>query len=77
MSILEHEIARHRLAREPVDVVLAPDLRGIRSFEFHKAEQAIRAGREALEAKLPEIRALLPRRRAGKLARYFSLGSSS
>ena len=75
MSILEHEIARHRLASEPVDVVLAPDVRGIRSFEFHKAEQAMSAGREELAAKLPEIRALL-RRRVG-LARYFSLGSSS
>ena len=76
MSVLEHEIARHRLAHEPVDVVLTPDVRGIRSFEFHKAELAIAAGRSELEAKLPQIRALLPRKRAG-LRRYFSLGSSS
>ncbi|MFI5316127.1 MAG: patatin-like phospholipase family protein [Myxococcota bacterium] len=75
MSVLEHEIARHRLAHEPVDVVLTPDVRGIRSFEFHKAARAISAGRKELEAKLPEVRAAL-RKRAG-LARYFSLGSSS
>ena len=75
MSVLEHEIARHRLAHEPVDVILAPDVRGIRSFEFHKAAHAIGAGRKELEAKLPEIQAAL-RRRVG-LARYFSLGSSS
>jgi NTE family protein len=75
MSVLEHEIARHRLAREPVDVVLTPDLGGIRSFEFHKAARAVSAGRRELESKLPEIRTAL-RRRAG-LARYFSLGSSS
>jgi NTE family protein len=75
MSVLEHEIARHRLAREPVDVVLAPDVRGIRSFDFHKAARAIAAGRKELEEKLPEIQAAL-RKRAG-LARYFSLGSSS
>lgn len=75
MSVLEHEIARHRLAREPVDVVLAPDVRGIRSFEFHKAPRAIAAGRKELEAKLPEIRAALAKR--PRLARYFSLGSSS
>jgi NTE family protein len=75
MSVLEYEIARHRLAREPVDVVLTPELRGIRSFEFHKSERAIAAGRSELDAKLPEIRAVL-RKRAG-LARYFSLGSSS
>jgi NTE family protein len=75
MSVLEHEIARHRLAREPVDVVLTPDLGNIRSFEFHKAPRAVSAGRHELEAKLPEIKNAL-RRRAG-LARYFSLGSSS
>ncbi|HXX47731.1 MAG TPA: patatin-like phospholipase family protein [Myxococcota bacterium] len=75
MSVLEHEIARHRLAREPVDVVLAPDVRGIRSFEFHKAARAIAAGRKELEEKLPELRAAL--RKRGALARYFSLGSSS
>jgi NTE family protein len=75
MSVLEHEIARHRLAHEPVDVVLTPDVRGIRSFEFHKAALAVSAGREALAAKLPEIRALLEKRSG--LARYFSFGSSS
>jgi NTE family protein len=75
MSVLEHEIARHRLAREPVDVVLTPDLGNIRVFEFHKAARAVSAGRKEAEAKLPEIRAAL-RKRAG-LARYFSLGSSS
>ena len=75
MSVLEHEIARHRLAHEPVDVVLTPDLRGIRSFEFHKAARAVNAGRRELDSKLPEIRSAL-RKRAG-LSRYFSLGSSS
>ena len=75
MSVLEHEIARHRLAREPVDVVLAPDVRGIRSFEFHKGRARWRRAAKELEAKLPEIRAALAKR--PRLARYFSLGSSS
>jgi len=75
MSVLEHEIARHRLAREPVDVVLTPDLRGIRSWEFHKVEDAVTAGRAALDEKLPEIQARL--RPPSGLRRYFSLGSSS
>ncbi|HTO71656.1 MAG TPA: patatin-like phospholipase family protein [Myxococcota bacterium] len=75
MSVLEHEIARHRLAHEPVDVVLAPEVRGIRSFEFHKAARAISAGRKELEDKLPDIQAAL-QKRAG-LSRYFSSGSSS
>lgn len=76
MSVLEHEIAKHRLAREPVDVILTPDLRGIRSWEFHKADTAVTAGRAELDAKLPEILAAL-RKPRGVLARYFSLGSSS
>ncbi|HTO53474.1 MAG TPA: patatin-like phospholipase family protein [Myxococcota bacterium] len=75
MSVLEHEIAKHRLAREPVDVVLTPELGSIRLLEFHKSVRAVSAGRAELEAKLPEIQAAL-RKRAG-LARYFSLGSSS
>jgi NTE family protein len=75
MSVLEHEIAKHRLAREPVDVVLTPDMRGIRAWEFHKVDMAVSAGRAELDAKLPELRARL-RPRTG-LRRYFSLGSSS
>jgi NTE family protein len=75
MSVLEHELARHRLAREPVDLILTPDVRGIRSYEFQKGARAIAGGRAAVEEKLAELQALL-RPKTG-LARYFSLGSSS
>jgi NTE family protein len=75
MTILEHELARHRLASEAVDVVLAPDVLGIRSLEFHKGRQAIAAGVSAAEAALPEIVELLKRRR--RLRRYWSRGSNS
>lgn len=79
MMVIEHELARHRLAREPADVVLEPDVRGLRTFELHKATGAIAAGREELERRLGEIRTALepdtPARRGWR--RYLSFGSSS
>jgi NTE family protein len=62
MSVIEYELAQHRLARDPVDVLIEPDVRRIRAFEFHKAHQAIAAGRKAAEAQIDEIRRQLTRR---------------
>ncbi len=62
MMVLEHELARHRLASEPVDVIIAPDVQGIRSLEFHKARRAIAAGRVEVEAHFDEITAQLRKR---------------
>ena len=62
MSVIEYELAQYRLARDPVDVVIEPEVRGIRAFEFHKARQAIAAGERATEASLDEIRQKLARR---------------
>jgi NTE family protein len=78
MTILEHELARHRLTLDPVDVLLTPHVEGVRSFEFHRARSAIHAGVLAAEAKLPEIRRAISRRR--KLPRrrsYRSISPSS
>ncbi len=69
MTVLEHELARHRLAREPVDVVIGPDVHSIRSFEFHKARKAIHSGLIETEKHLPEIRKALERR--GPRRRYW------
>ncbi len=69
MTILEHELARHRLRADPVDLVLAPDVHGIRSLEFHKARQAIAAGESATQAELAKIKELLKKPR--RLTRYF------
>jgi NTE family protein len=63
MSLVEYELARHRLATDPVDVVIEPDVHGIRSFEFHKARQAIQAGEAAGEAGIEPLRRHLRRRR--------------
>ena len=66
MTVPVQELARHRLARDPVDGVLEPEVHGIRSFEFHKSRQAIHAGRRETELRLSEIRAALQHRRAGR-----------
>jgi len=62
MSVIEYELARHRLATDPVDVVIEPDVHGIRAFEFHKARQAIEAGEAAVASCLDDLRRQLRRR---------------
>jgi NTE family protein len=62
MTIMEYELARHRLASDPVDVVIEPDVHGIRAFEFHKAAKAIQAGEAAAAGSVEAIRKQLRRR---------------
>jgi predicted acylesterase/phospholipase RssA len=62
MSVLSYELAQHRLARENVDVRIEPDLGGIRAHEFHRADEAIEAGRSAARVALPDIERSLKRR---------------
>ncbi|NRA03539.1 MAG: patatin-like phospholipase family protein [Myxococcales bacterium] len=59
MAVVEYELARHRLTNDPPDLVLEPDLQGIRAFEFHKARRAIRRGSLEVERRLPEIQRVL------------------
>ena len=62
MSIIEYELARHRLALDPPDIRLEPEIKGIRTFEFHKAGAAVDAGERVVEENLDQIRAALRRR---------------
>ncbi len=72
MTVMEYELARHRLASDPVDVVIEPDVHGIRAFEFHRAAKAIQAGElaasERIAAIQKELRRRLPNLRARKRA---------
>lgn len=77
MTIVEHELARYRLALDAPDLVLTPDVHDVRSFEFHKARGAIQAGVRETEARLPEIRRVLARRRPSRRTGYAWGGSSS
>lgn len=54
-NITQDRIARARLAGDPPDVMVTPRLARIGLFEFHRAAEAIKAGREAAEKAMPEL----------------------
>ena len=54
-NITQDRIARSRLAGDPPDLMVAPRLGEIGLFEFHRAEEAIRLGREATERAIGEL----------------------
>jgi len=46
--IVQDFVSRVRLAADPVDLLVAPDVAHIGVMEFHRAEEAIEAGRKAV-----------------------------
>ncbi len=69
MTVIEHELARHRLAREAVDVVIEPDVQSVRSLEFQKVRKAIHAGLRETRERIEEIRSVLKKRRNWRASR--------
>lgn len=59
INIMEEQITRARLADEPPDILIDPEIRAIRPFEFNRAGEAIAKGRAAAARALPEIRRLM------------------
>lgn len=58
LNIMQVRIGRSRMAGDPPDVLVAPRLAYLGLLDFHRAEEAIEAGRRAAEASLPGLRAL-------------------
>lgn len=56
MNIVQDRIARSRLAGDPPDLMIAPRLGPYGLFDFHRADEAIPAGKAATEKMLEEIR---------------------
>jgi NTE family protein len=56
INIMQVLITRSRLAGEPADVLVAPQLAELGLMEFHRAATAIDAGRRAVEVALPALR---------------------
>jgi NTE family protein len=54
-NIIQDRISRARLAGDPPDLSLQPKLGHIGLSEFHRADEAIRAGYESTIALLPEV----------------------
>jgi len=63
INIMQERITRSRLAGDPPEVELTPDLEGIGLMEFHKAADAISAGAAVVDARALELEGLLRPRR--------------
>jgi NTE family protein len=59
INIMQVLITRSRLAGEPADVLITPQLGKLGLMDFYRAGVAIEAGRKATEAVLPQIKALM------------------
>ena len=78
LNIVQDRIARSRLAGDPPDAMISPRLQDVGLFDFHRAEEAIERGSQAVERQLDdmvrEIEICDPRR-APNRARLQSGGS--
>ena len=59
LNITQDRITRARLAADPPDVTIRPDLGHIGLLEFDRAAEAIEAGERAAEHAISELRAIL------------------
>lgn len=59
IAIMQGRISRSRLAGEPADVLVLPRLGQLNLLDYHRADEAIDAGRKATEHVLPLLRSLL------------------
>jgi len=59
LDIMEDRITRSRMAGDPPDLVFNPKVLGIELFEFQRAEEAIEAGRRAVERERDRLDELL------------------
>jgi NTE family protein len=59
INIMQVLITRSRLAGEPPDVMVTPQLADLGLMEFHRASAAIDAGRRAVAIALPQLQARL------------------
>ena len=55
VGIMQEHITRSRLAADPPDLVLKPDLAKFQLMDFHRAAEAIVSGRECVEAAAVEL----------------------
>ncbi len=59
IAIMQGRISRSRLAGEPADVLITPRLGQLNLLDYHRAGEAIAAGRKATEHMLPLLHSLL------------------
>jgi len=59
IAIMQGRISRSRLAGEPADALITPRLGQLNLLDYHRASEAIAAGRKATEHMLPLLHSLL------------------
>ncbi len=60
-TIIQDRLTRMRLAGDPPDTTISPHIGNIGMFDFHKADEAIAAGRAAAERALDDIALMMER----------------
>ncbi|MCX8961281.1 patatin-like phospholipase RssA [Erwinia psidii] len=55
IQVLENRVKRNRMAGDPPDVLIQPLCPQISTLDFHRAEEAIEAGKRAVEKKIDEL----------------------
>lgn len=58
IDVMQDRITRARLAGEPPDIMLSPQVGGIGILEFDRAEEAIAAGRRCADDQMEKIRSV-------------------
>jgi NTE family protein len=71
-NITQDRITRARLAGDPPDIIASPQLANIGLFDFHRATEAIAAGRDSVARMLPQIQEVLELAERSFLARQQS-----
>ncbi|PKH26865.1 patatin family protein [Enterobacterales bacterium CwR94] len=59
IQVLENRLKRHRMAGDPPDVLIQPYCPQISTLDFHRADEAIAAGKLAVEKKMDELLPLI------------------
>lgn len=74
-DITQHSLSQMQL--KEADIIIRPDLAGIRWSDFHRLEDCLKAGEDAAGKKADEIRSLIRRRKMKKALSFRSCFPSS
>jgi NTE family protein len=74
-DITQHSLSQMQL--KEADIIIRPDLAGIRWSDFHRLEDCLKAGEDAAMEKADEIRSLIRRRKMKKALSFRSCFPSS
>jgi NTE family protein len=74
-DITQHSLSQMQL--KEADIIIRPDLAGIRWSDFHRLEDCLKAGEDAAKEKMDEIRSLIRKKKMKKALSFRRSFSSS